>query len=151
MFLAKHLLALPLSHVPKTCTWVLVHLTPSRPCSLSHHSIPVTNISYTSRSELPEYSSGGLIFNLIYATTESLGLSSWLSSNVLCTIHIMNHDNHDPLLGILKQSLLPAIDTSQYLVQLLVPVGFFALVIPCMLLVYHLWYNLYAFLLPLVS
>ena len=60
-FLVNHSLALPLSCVPKNCTWVSVYLTPSRPCSLSHHSIPAINISYTLRSELPEYSSGGLI------------------------------------------------------------------------------------------
>ena len=60
MFPVNHSLALPLSHVPKNCTWVLMYLTPSRPCSLNHCSIPVTNVSYTSRSELPEYSSGGL-------------------------------------------------------------------------------------------
>ena len=63
-FLVNHSLALPLSHVPKNCTWVLVYLTPNRPCNLSHHSIPAINILYTLRSELPEYSSGGLIFNL---------------------------------------------------------------------------------------
>ena len=88
-FLVNHSLALPLSHVPKNCTWVSVYLTPKRPCSLSHHSIPATNVSYTSRSELPEYSSGGLIFSLIHAMTESLGLSSQFSSNALCTIHII--------------------------------------------------------------
>ena len=75
-FFVNHSLALPLSHVPKNCTWVSVYLTPKRPCNLSHHSIPVTNVSYTLRSELPEYSSGGLIFSLVCATTESSGLSS---------------------------------------------------------------------------
>ena len=73
MVLVNHSLALPLSHVPKNCTWASVYLTPKTPCSLSHCSIPVTNISYTLRSELPEYSSGGLIFSLIHAMTESLG------------------------------------------------------------------------------
>ena len=88
-FLVNHSLALPLSCVPKNCTWVSVYLTPSRPCSLSHHSIPAINVSYTSRSELPEYSSGGLIFNLVHAMIESLRLSSQLSSNVLHTMHII--------------------------------------------------------------
>ena len=88
-FLVNHSLALPLSHVPKNCTWVSVYLTPNRPCNLSHRSIPATNISYTLRSELPEYSSGGLIFSLICVMTESLGLSSQFSSNVLCTMHII--------------------------------------------------------------
>ena len=75
-FLVNHSLALPLSHVPKNRTWVLVYLTPNRPCNFSHCSIPAINVSYTSRSELPEYSSGGLIFNLICVTIESSGLSS---------------------------------------------------------------------------
>ena len=89
MFLVNHSLALPLSHVPKNCTWVSVYLIPKRPWSLSHRSIPVTNISYTLRFELPEYSSGGLIFSLIHAMTESLGLSSQFSSSVLHTMHII--------------------------------------------------------------
>ena len=59
-------------------------------------------------------------------------------------------DSHVLLMDIPKQSLLPAIDTFQYLVQLLVPVGSFAPAIPHMLLVYRLWHNVYAFLLPLV-
>ena len=88
-FLVNHSLALPLSHIPRNCTWVLVYLTPRRPCSLSHCSIPATNVSYTSRSELPEYSSGGLIFSLIHMMTESLGLSSQFSSNALCTMRII--------------------------------------------------------------
>ena len=88
-FLVNHSLALPLSHVPKNCTWVSVYLTPSRPCNLSHCSIPVINVSYTSRSELPEYSSGGLIFNLIHATIESSGLTSRLSSNALHSMRII--------------------------------------------------------------
>ena len=75
-FLINHSLALPLSCIPKNCTWVSVYLTPSRPCNFSHHSIPVTNVLYTSRSELPEYSSGGLIFNLVRTMIESLGSSS---------------------------------------------------------------------------
>ena len=78
-----------LSHIPKNCTWVSVYLTPRRPCSLSHCSIPATNVSYTLRSELPEYSSGGLIFNPLHVMIESSGLSSWLSSNALCTMHII--------------------------------------------------------------
>ena len=49
---------------------------------------PLT-VSYTLRSELPEYSSGGLIFSLVHAMTESLGSSSQLSSNVLCTMRII--------------------------------------------------------------
>ena len=85
----NHSLALPLSHVPKNCTWVSVYLTPKRPCNLSHHSIPVTNISYTLRSELPEYSSGGLIFSLVHVMTESSGLSSQFSSSVLHTMCII--------------------------------------------------------------
>ena len=89
IFLVNHLLVLPLSHVPNNCTCVSVYLTPKRPCSLNHHSIPATNVSYTSRSELPEYSSGGLVFSLIHAMTESSGLSSQLSSNVLCTMRII--------------------------------------------------------------
>ena len=91
MFLVNLSLALPLSHIPKNCTWVLVCLTPKRPCSLNQSSTPVTNVSYTLRSELPEYSSGGLIFSLslVHAMTESLGLSSQLSSNARHTMHIM--------------------------------------------------------------
>ena len=88
-FLINHSLVLPLSHVPKYCTWVLVYLTPNRPCNFSHHSIPVTNVSYTSRSKLPKYSSGGLIFNLVHVTIESLGSSSRLSSNALCSMCII--------------------------------------------------------------
>ena len=87
MFLVNHSLALPLSCVPKNCTWVSVYLAPNRPCNFSHCSIPATNVSYTSRSELPEYSSGGLIFNLVHAMIESLGLSSRLSS--LCSMCII--------------------------------------------------------------
>ena len=49
-----------------------------------------------------------------------------------------------------KQSLLPVIDTFQYQVQLLVPVGLFAHVIPYMILVYCFW-HVYACQLPLVS
>ena len=67
---------------------------------------------------------------------------------VPCTLS--DHGNHDPLLDILKQFLLPAINTFWYQVQLLVPVGLFARVIPHMLLAYHLW-HVYAFQLPLVS
>ena len=89
MFLVNHSLVLPLSHVPKNCTWVSVYLTPKRPCSLNHCSILVTDISYTSRSELPEYSSGGLIYSLLHAMTESAGSSSELSSNALRTMRII--------------------------------------------------------------
>ena len=64
---------------------------------------------------------------------------------------LLDHDSHDLLMGIPKQSLLLAINTSRYLVQLLVPVGLFALVVPRTILVYRLWHNIYAFLLPLVS
>ena len=88
-FLVNHSLALPLSCVPKNCTWVSVYLTPSRPCNFSHHSIPATNVSYTLRSELPEYSSGGLIFNLVHAMIESSGSSSQFSSNVLRSMRII--------------------------------------------------------------
>ena len=151
MFLINHSLALPLSCVLKNCTWVWVYLTPSRPCNFSHCSIPATNVSYTSRSELPEYSSGGLIFNLVRAMIESLGLSS-NSPLVRCVAcALLDHDSHDLLLDIPKQSLFLVIDTFQYLVQSLVPVGSFALAIPHMLLTYCLWHNIYAFLLPLVS
>ena len=59
---------------------------------------------------------------------------SLLMDCIPCTL--LDHDNHDPLLGISKQSLLLVIDTSRYLVQLLVPVGLFAPVIPHMLLTY---------------
>ena len=89
MFLVNLLLALPLSHVPKNCTWVSVYLTPKRLCSLNHDSIPATNVSYTLRSELPEYSSGGLMFNLVCVMIDSSGLLSWLSSNVLHTMWII--------------------------------------------------------------
>ena len=88
-FLVNHLLVLPLSHIPKNCTWVLVQLTPKRPCSLSHCIIPATNVLYTLRSELPEYSSGGLIFSLIHVMIDLSGLLSQLSSNVLHTMHII--------------------------------------------------------------
>ena len=64
---------------------------------------------------------------------------------------LLDHDSHDLLLDILKQSLLPVIDTSRYLVQLLVPVGLFTLAVPRTILTYRLWHNIYAFLLPLVS
>ena len=129
-FLVNHSLTLPLSHVPKNCTWVLVYLTPSRPCSLSYHSIPAINILYTSRSKLPEYSSEGL-----YSILSMQQLNHWghlpNSLQMRCIpCALLDHDNHDPLLGILKQSLLPVIDTSWYLVQLLVPVRLFALAIP---------------------
>ena len=69
-FLVNHSLALPLSYVPKNCTWVSVYLTSSRPCSLSHCSIPATNVSYTSRSELPEYSSGGLFKSFLLGSQD---------------------------------------------------------------------------------
>ena len=141
-FLVNHSLALPLSHVPKNCTWVSVYLTPKRPCNLSHHSIPAMNVSYTLRSEPPEYSSGGLIFSLVHVMTESLGLSS------PCTLS--DHGNHDPLLGIPKQFLLPVINAFRYQVQWLVLVGLFTHAIPCTLLMYRLW-HIYAFWLPLVS
>ena len=52
-FLVNHSLALPLSCIPKNCTWVSVYLTPKRPCSLNHCSIPATNVLYTLRSEHP--------------------------------------------------------------------------------------------------
>ena len=64
---------------------------------------------------------------------------------------LLDHDSHGLLMGILKQFLLPAIDTFRYLVQLLVPAGSFALVFPHTILAYRLWYSIYAFLLPLVS
>ena len=96
MFLVNHSLALPLSHVPKNCTWVSVYLTPSRPCSLSHHSIPATNVLYTSRSELPEFLHGGL-----YSVLSMRGLNhqgclpnSLLMCCVPCTL--LYHGNHDP-------------------------------------------------------
>ena len=63
---------------------------------------------------------------------------------------LLDHDTHDPLLGILKQSLLLAINTFQYWVQLLVLAGLFADVIPYIILVYRFW-HVYAFWLPLVS
>ena len=65
-----------------------------------------------------------------------------------CTL--LDHDTHDPLLSIPKQSLLPAIGTFWYRVQLLVPVGLFAHAIPYMILAYCFW-HFYACLLPLVS
>ena len=65
-----------------------------------------------------------------------------------CTL--LDHDTHDPLLGIPKQSLLLVINTFWYWVQLLVLVGLFTHVIPCMILVYHFW-HVYACRLPLVS
>ena len=65
-----------------------------------------------------------------------------------CTL--LGHDTHNPLLGIPKQSLLPAINTFRYQVQLLVPVGLFTHAIPYMILVYHFW-HVYACQLPLVS
>ena len=80
---------------------------------------------------------------------DSLGLSSQLSSNVLHTMHII-HGTHDPLLDILKQFLLLAINTFQYQVQLLVPVGLFTRATPYMILAYHFW-HFYASHLPLVS
>ena len=64
---------------------------------------------------------------------------------------LLGHGNHDPLLDIPKQSLLLAIDTFWYLVELLVLVGLFTHAIPHMLLMYRLWHNIYAFQLPLVS
>ena len=67
---------------------------------------------------------------------------------VPCTL--LDHGNHDPLLDIPKQFLLPEIDTFQYWVQLLVPVRLVAHAIPHTLLTYHLW-HIYAFWLPLVS
>ena len=63
--------------------------TPKRPCSLNYCTIPVTNISYTSRSKLPEYSSGGLIFNLILVMIEYSGFLSPLSFNALHTMCII--------------------------------------------------------------
>ena len=64
---------------------------------------------------------------------------------------LLDHDTHDPLLGIPKQSLLLVIDdTFQYQVQLLVPVGLFAHAIPYTILVYCFW-HVYACQLPLVS
>ena len=149
-FLINHSLALPLSHVPKNCTWVLVYLTPSRPCNFSHCSIPATNVSYTSRSSLSILQ--GNLYSILFAWQ----LNHWdhlpdflLMCSIACALS--DHDSHDLLLDILKQCLLPAIDTFRYLVQLLVPVGSFALAIPHMLLVYRLWHNIYAFLMPLVS
>ena len=62
----------------------------------------------------------------------------------------MDHDIHDPLLSIPKQTLLLLIDTFQYWVQLLVLVGLFTHVIPYMILVYHFW-HVYACQLPMVS
>ena len=128
-----------------------MYLAPSRPCNFSHHSIPATNVSYTSRSKLPEYSSGGLIFNLVHATIESSGHlpDSLLVRCIACTL--LDHDSHDLLMGIPKQFLLLAINTSRYLVQLFVPAGSFALAFPHTILAYRLWHNFYAFLLPLVS
>ena len=73
---------------------------------------------------------------------------SLLMHCVPCTL--LDHDTHDPLLGMPKQSLLPAIDTFWYQVQLLVPVGLFAYVISYMILMYRFW-HVYACLLPLVS
>ena len=73
---------------------------------------------------------------------------SLLMCCVPCTL--LDCDTHDPLLGILKQSPLLAIDTFQYWVQLLVPVGLFAHAIPYTILTYRFW-HVYTCLLPLVS
>ena len=74
--------------------------------------------------------------------------NSLLMRCIPCTL--LDHDTHDPLLGILKQSLLLAINTFQYWVQLLVLIGLFTHVIPYMILMYCFW-HVYAFWLPLVS
>ena len=63
---------------------------------------------------------------------------------------LLDHDTHDPLLGILKQSLLLTIDTFQYQVQLLVLVGLFTHTISYTILAYCFW-HVYACWLPLVS
>ena len=73
---------------------------------------------------------------------------SLLMRCILCAL--LDHDTHDPLLGILKQSLLPAINTFWYQVQLLVPVGLFTHVIPYTIPMYHFW-HVYACQLTLVS
>ena len=150
-FLVNHSLALPLSRVPKNCTWVLVYLTPNRPCNFSHRNIPATNISYTSRSELPEYSSGDL-YSISF--TQRLNHRDRLPDFLLMhcvSCSLLDHDSHGLLMGIPKQFLLPAINTFWYLVQLLVPVGSFTLAFPHTILAYHLWHSIYAFPLPLVS
>ena len=77
------------SKLPNIRTVLLPTVTPNRPCNFSHCSIPATNVSYTLRSELPEYSSGGLIFNLIHVMIESSGSSSRLSSSVLHSMRII--------------------------------------------------------------
>ena len=105
-FLVNHSLALPLSHVPKNCTWVSVYLTPKRPCSLNHRSIPVTNVLYTSRFKLPEYSSGDL-----YSVWSMRQLNHWgcLPNFLLvCCVPyaLLDHGNHNPLLDIPKRFLL---------------------------------------------
>ena len=46
-------------------------------------------MSQTSRLELPEYSSGDVIFSFILTTIESSGFISLLSSSVVQIMHVM--------------------------------------------------------------
>ena len=72
-FLVYHSSASPLSLVPKYSTWKSVLSSPQRPFNFNHRSIPAINVSNTSRSGLPEYSSGDGILNFVLKTIESLG------------------------------------------------------------------------------
>ena len=67
---------LPLSLIPKYSTCKSALSSPKRLFSLIHHSIPAMKVSYTLRSELPEYSSGDGMFNFAFMTIESLGFIS---------------------------------------------------------------------------
>ena len=91
----------------------------------------------------------------LYSVSSMWQLTHWdchLGSLLMCCVPctLLDHGTHDPLLDILKQFLLLAIDTFWYQVQLLVPVGLFAHVTPYMILVYHFW-HFYASHWPLVS
>ena len=107
-------------------------------------------VLYTSRSELPEYYSGGLysVSFVQWLTHQDCCPSSLLMHCVPCAL--LDHGTHDPLLDIPKQSLLLVINTFWYQVQLLVPAGLFTHAIFYMILAYHFW-HFYACCLPMVS
>ena len=84
IFLVYHSSASPLSLAPKYSTWKSALSLPKRLFSLNHHSIPAMKVSYTSRSGLPEYSSGdGILVGYMHAP-RSIQMNSCLLFFDLC-------------------------------------------------------------------
>ena len=126
-------------------------------CSLhlkDHVVLTITVFLQQMSCTLQDLSSLNILQVDLYPSSSLWQLNHWdfhPSSLLMCCIPcaLLDHDIHDLPLGILKRFLLLATNTSQSLVQLLVPGGLFTLVTPYMILMYHSW-HFYACHLPLV-